>query len=226
MLGDMTITAREGSGTRPTTAAAALAELQAGNQRFIAGTPIHPNQDGDHRASLVNGQQPFAVIFGCSDSRLAAEIIFDCGLGDLYVVRTAGHSIGAEILGSIEYAVTVLQVPLVVVLGHSSCGAVQVARDGWLDGSAPSAHMQAVVDAVLPSVRRAAAYRIRDVDGIVDVHVQRTVEQLRRRSELVATGRCTLVGMSYELATGRVRVIDNAVPLLNHRVRHEPEQAR
>jgi carbonic anhydrase len=198
------------SGIRPATAAEALAELRAGNRRFVAGTPIHPNQDSQHRASLAAGQRPFAVIFGCSDSRLAAEIIFDRGLGDLYVVRTAGHSVGPHVLGSIEYAVTVLQTPLVVVLGHSSCGAVQVARDGWADGAAPSEHMRSVVDTVLPSVHRAAQRQIHDVDGIVDVHVERTVEHLRRVSAPMAAGQSTLVGMSYELVAGRVRVIPNA----------------
>ncbi|MFI1769676.1 carbonic anhydrase, partial [Streptomyces sp. NPDC020800] len=97
--------------------------LLAGNQRFVTGTPEHPNQDSTRRAEIAPSQQPFAVLFGCSDSRLAAEIIFDRGLGDLFVVRTAGHVMGPEVLGSIEYGVDVLGCPLVVVLGHDSCGA-------------------------------------------------------------------------------------------------------
>jgi carbonic anhydrase len=210
MLSGVTGTDVEWFGVRPTTAAAALAELRAGNERFVSGAPIHPNQDGEHRASLTNGQRPFAVIFGCSDSRLAAEIIFDRGLGDLYVVRTAGHCIGAEVLGSIDYAVMVLGVPLVVVLGHSSCGAVQAACHGLADGVTPTPSMQAVMDAVAPSVRHAARRQIDDVDGIVDVHVERTVEELRRRSEPLAEGRSALVGMSYELAAGRVRLVTDA----------------
>src|ERR671928_2221925 len=98
--------------------------LLAGNQRFVAGTPEHPNQDAARRAETAPSQQPFAVLFGCSDSRLAAEIIFDRGLGDLFVVRTAGHLVGAEVLASIEYGVAVLDTPLVVILSHDSCGAV------------------------------------------------------------------------------------------------------
>ena len=99
--------------------------LKEGNERFVAGKPEHPSQSIEHRASLAGGQKPTAVVFGCADSRVAAEIIFDQGLGDMFVVRTAGHVIDSAVLGSIEYAVTVLNVPLIVVLGHDSCGAVQ-----------------------------------------------------------------------------------------------------
>ena len=101
--------------------------LQEGNQRFVAGKPQHPSQSFEHRASLAAAQKPTAVIFGCADSRVAAEVIFDQGLGDVFVVRTVGHVIGSAVLGSIEYAVTVLNVPLVVVLGHDNCGAVSAA---------------------------------------------------------------------------------------------------
>src|SRR5436309_15033205 len=98
----------------PGTPAAALDLLLAGNERFIAGSRLHPNQDADRRAAVAPAQRPFAVLFGCSDSRLAAEIIFDRGLGDLFVVRTAGHVVGPEVLGSIEHAVASLDAPLVV----------------------------------------------------------------------------------------------------------------
>src|SRR3954452_7597051 len=101
--------------------------LLAGNQRFVAGAPERPNQDATRRAEVAPSQRPFAVLFGCSDSRLAAEIIFDRGLGDLFVVRTAGHVMGPEVIGSIEYGVGVLACPLVVVLGHEGCGAVGAA---------------------------------------------------------------------------------------------------
>jgi carbonic anhydrase len=198
----------ERTGTQPgLTAAQALAELQAGNNRFVTDTRIHPNQDAQRRSALTDGQAPFSVIFGCSDSRLAAEIIFDRGLGDLFVVRTAGHVIGAEVLGSIEYAVAVLNTPLVVVLGHSACGAVQSACAALRDGTSPPGHLRAVVDPILPSVRQAADEHIHDVDGIVDVHVRRTVERLLRESALAAAGQFAVVGMSYELRDGRTRVL-------------------
>lgn len=186
----------------------AVAELRAGNERFVTGTRIHPNQDAEHRAALAGAQTPFAVIFGCSDSRLAAEIIFDRGLGDLFVVRTAGHTVGPEVLGSIEYAVSVLHTPLVVVLGHNSCGAVRAARDAVVSGTEPSGHLRAVVAGIAPSVRVATSKNIDDVDRIVDIHIQRTVDHLLAHSEAlaraVAAGRCRVLGMSYELSAGLV----------------------
>ncbi len=199
----------------PQTPAEALAELAAGNQRFVAGTRIHPNQDAEHRAALADAQTPFAVVFGCSDSRLAAEIIFDRGLGDLFVIRTAGHTMGPEVLGSIEYAVTLLATPLVVVLGHNSCGAVTAARDAVVQGSAPGGYVRAVVDGVVPSVHAAAAQGVGDIDGIVEVHIRRTVEQLYRESaalaEAVDAGRCAVVGMAYQLHDGRASVLAPAM---------------
>ncbi|WP_433266289.1 carbonic anhydrase [Micromonospora vinacea] len=193
----------------------AYAELVAGNRRFVGGAPRHPNQDAEHRAAVADGQHPFAVIVGCSDSRLAAEIIFDRGLGDLFVVRTAGHTAGPEVLGSVEYAVTVLGTPLVVVLGHDSCGAVQAARESVATGTAPSGHLRAVVDAVLPSLRRAEAEGVDDIDSIVDIHIAQTVETLLGQSPVladeVARGRCAVVGVSYRLAAGAVRPVA-AVP--------------
>ncbi|GAA2192541.1 carbonic anhydrase [Micromonospora lupini] len=195
----------------PTEPARAYAELAAGNRRFVSGAPRHPNQDAGHRAAVADGQHPFAVIVGCSDSRLAAEIIFDRGLGDLFVVRTAGHTAGPEVLGSVEYAVTVLGTPLVVVLGHDSCGAVQAAREAAATGVAPPGHLPAVVDAVLPSLRRATAEGVADIDGIVDIHIAQTVETLLGESPVladeVAQGRCAVVGMSYRLAAGVVRPV-------------------
>jgi carbonic anhydrase len=189
----------------------ALAELVAGNRRFVSDTLRHPNQNASHRAAVATEQHPFAVIVGCSDSRLAAEIIFDRGLGDLFVVRTAGHTIGPEVLGSVEYAVSVLRTPLVVVLGHDSCGAVQAARAAAATGTAPSGHLRAVVDAVVPSLRRAERAGVDDLDAIVDIHIAQTVEAMLESSEAlaaeVAAGRCAVVGMSYRLAAGEVRTV-------------------
>ncbi|MCX4474650.1 carbonic anhydrase [Micromonospora sp. NBC_01655] len=193
----------------------ALAELHAGNRRFVTGVPRHPNQDASHRAAVADGQHPFAVIVGCSDSRLAAEIIFDRGLGDLFVVRTAGHTVGPEVLGSVEYALTVLGTPLVVVLGHDSCGAVQAARAAASTGTPPVGHLRAVVDAVVPSLHRAAERGVEDIDGIVDIHIAQTVEAMLADSPVlaaeVAAGRCAVVGMSYRLSAGEVRTVA-AVP--------------
>jgi carbonic anhydrase len=200
-----------GSDGPPATPAHALAELLAGNHRFVTGTRVHPNQDAERRAALAGEQAPFAVIFGCSDSRLAAEIIFDRGLGDLFVVRTAGHTVGPEVLGSIEYAIAILHTPLVVVLGHNSCGAVTAAREAVLGGTRPAGHLRAVVDAIEPSVRLAESLHLDDVDQIVDIHIQRTADQLPYESaELamaVTLGQCAVVGMSYRLKAGRVHIV-------------------
>ena len=111
--------------------------LKEGNERFVAGKPEHPSQGIEHRASLAGEQRPTAVVFGCADSRVAAEIIFDQGLGDMFVVRTAGHVMDSAVLGSIEYAVTILNVPLIVVLGHDSCGAVKATLSALDDGQVP-----------------------------------------------------------------------------------------
>ena len=102
-------------------------EMVRGNERFVAGEPHHPRQDVERREELAHAQAPHAALFGCSDSRLAAEIIFDKGLGDLFVVRNAGQVISDSVIGSLEYAVAVLEVPLILVLGHDECGAVAAA---------------------------------------------------------------------------------------------------
>ena len=111
------------------TPAKAWQEMLRGNERFVDGEPRHPRQDVERRTELAQAQFPDAALFGCSDSRLAAEIIFDKGLGDLFVVRNAGQVVGDSIVGSLEYAVAVLGVPLIVVLGHDECGAVRAAID-------------------------------------------------------------------------------------------------
>ena len=132
--------------------AEAWAALQEGNARFVSGEVEHPSQGVDRRAETEGAQHPFAVLFGCSDSRVAAEIIFDRGLGDMFVVRTAGHVVDTTVIGSIEYGVEVLGAPLVVVLGHDTCGAVGAARDALVTGVMPPGMIRAVVDRVIPSI--------------------------------------------------------------------------
>src|SRR4026207_626892 len=123
---------------------AAWKALKEGNERFVAGKPEHPSQSIEHRASLAEAQKPTAAVFGCADSRVAAELSFGQGLGDLFVVLTAGHVIDSAVLGSIEYAVTVLNVPLIVVLGHDSCGAVQATLKALDDGVVPGGYVRDV----------------------------------------------------------------------------------
>ncbi|HWD01160.1 MAG TPA: carbonic anhydrase [Amycolatopsis sp.] len=175
------------------------------------GAVEHPNQDAARRAEIAPGQHPLAVLFGCSDSRLAAEIIFDRGLGDLFVVRNAGHVVGVEALGSIEFGVEVLGCPLVVVLGHDSCGAVAAARAGLDEGITPGGYVRDVVQAVIPSVLAARAAGRVQADEAVDEHVRLTVELLLDRSrvlaERVAARQVGVVGLRYRLAKGRVQFV-------------------
>ncbi|MEV5218903.1 carbonic anhydrase [Streptomyces syringium] len=185
--------------------------LMAGNKRFVAGSPEHPNQDAVRRTEVAPGQSPFAVMFGCSDSRLAAEIVFDRGLGDLFVVRTAGHVTGPEVLGSIEYGVSVLGCPLVVVLGHDSCGAVAATRSAVQDGTTAGGYVRDVIERVTTSVLAAhAAGRTEEEDFIAE-HIRHTVDLLLDRSrtlaEAVAEGRAAVVGLSYRLVDGTARLV-------------------
>jgi carbonic anhydrase len=187
--------------------------LREGNERFVAGTPKHPNQSIQHRASLADGQKPTAVVFGCSDSRLAAEIIFDQGLGDMFVVRTAGHVVDSAVLGSIEYAVTVLSVPLIVVLGHDSCGAVKATLTALDDGAVPGGYVRDVVERVTPSILLARRDGLTRVDEFEERHVNETVTQLRARSTAIAdalqSGAVAIVGLTYHLADGRTVLRDH-----------------
>jgi carbonic anhydrase len=195
--------------TNPLTAWKALKE---GNERFVAGKPEHPSQSIDHRASLAAGQKPTAVIFGCADSRVAAELIFDQGLGDMFVVRTAGHVIDSAVLGSVEYAVTILNVPLVVVLGHDSCGAVNAALAAIDDGAIPGGFVRDVVERVAPSILMGRREGLTRVDEFEERHVRETVAQLMSRSsaiaERVSAGSLAIAGVTYHLAPGRAVLVD------------------
>jgi carbonic anhydrase len=195
--------------TSPVTAWKALKE---GNERFVAGMPEHPSQSIDHRASLAEEQRPTAVVFGCADSRVAAEIIFDQGLGDMFVVRTAGHVIDAAVLGSIEYAVAVLNVPLIVVLGHDSCGAVKAALSAIDEGAVPGGYVRDLVERVTPSILLGRRDGLTRVDEFETRHVNETASQLAHRSTAIAErineGALAIVGLTYHLADGRVVLRD------------------
>lgn len=197
--------------------AAVWAQMAAGNERFVRGEPAHPRQDVERRTEVALEQTPTAALFGCSDSRLAAEIIFDLGLGDLFVVRNAGQVISDSVLGSLEYAVAVLNVPLIVVLRHDACGAVRAAIDSQgPDAPMLPAHIQRIVSDIVPAVR---AVGVATEDGTIDIerldadevgrhHLRDTVTTLLARSELiseaVANGSLAIVGADYHLADGRV----------------------
>lgn len=198
----------------PRTPAEAWAELCAGNQRFVEDRMLHPSQGIDRRTELSAEQHPFAVVFGCSDSRVAAEIIFDQGLGDLFVVRTAGHVLDTTVIGSIEYGVALLGAPLVVVLAHDSCGAVAATVDAMTHGNVPPGFVQAVVDRVIPSIvgLTASGRPLDSFDAATlgHEHVLHTARQLHGYSvslaDDVAAGRCAIVALEYTLTDGRARL--------------------
>lgn len=185
--------------------------LADGNERFVEGTSSHPNQDSQRRAALVNTQHPFAVIFGCSDSRLAAEIIFDVGLGDVFVVRTAGQVIDDAVLGSLEYSIDQLSVPLIVILGHDSCGAVTATRDSVETGTMPAGFVRDLVERITPSVLTSRRNGVDDVNGMVEEHVKQTAGRLVESSRIIGAaveaGKADVVGVTYRLADGRAEVV-------------------
>nr|WP_225224970.1 carbonic anhydrase [Cellulomonas sp. JH27-2] len=198
------------------TPAQAWTALREGNERFVRGEMDHPSQSIEKRAELSSAQHPFAVLFGCSDSRVAAEIIFDQGLGDLFVVRTAGHVLDTTVIGSIEYGVEVLGAPLVVVLGHDSCGAVAAATSALSTGDMPPGFVRAVVDRVIPSIVGMVGHgqdlATVDAAALGHEHVKNTVQMLQGYSvtlaNAIAEGRCAIIGLEYALVDGKVRVAE------------------
>ncbi|MBU8866790.1 MULTISPECIES: carbonic anhydrase [Paenarthrobacter] len=193
------------------TPALAWRRLQEGNERFVAGESLHPNQDASRRSSLIENQNPFAVIFGCSDSRLAAEIIFDLGLGDAFVVRTAGQVIDDAVLGSLEYSIAELRVPLIVILGHDSCGAVTATKAAVQTGEMPAGFIRDLVERITPSVLTSLRNEQEDVNDMVVEHVKQTSARLADSSRVISDaiddGRVAVVGLSYKLDEGRAALV-------------------
>lgn len=195
----------------PRTPATVWNEMVRGNERFVSGAPRHPRQDVERRTELVAAQVPDAALFGCSDSRLAAEIIFDKGLGDLFVVRNAGQIISDSVIGSLEYAVAILKVPLIVVLGHDECGAVSAAIDSQqtMPVLLPP-HIHTLIEKITPAVlrvRRSVEPGVRpDATEVGREHLRDTVRELVESSELIsdaiAAGTLAIVGANYRLLEG------------------------
>jgi len=188
----------------------ALQVLEQGNARFAAGHSTHPNQATDRRADVAKGQAPFATILTCSDSRVPTEVIFDQGLGDLFVVRVAGNVAKTDEIGSIEYGVEHLGAQLLVVLGHSSCGAVKAV----VDGSEVHGNLPQLVDAIVPAVEKAklaspgltgAALIAKAVEANVWQSIENTFENSATVRDLVKTGKLKVVGAVYDLSTGNVQ---------------------
>ncbi len=186
---------------------ASLMLLREGNDRFVAGKAQHPNLDSERRVSTVSGgQEPFASILACSDSRSPVELLFDRGVGDLFIIRVAGNIAGESELASLEYGVGHLNTPVLVVLGHSKCGAVTaVTKGAELHG-----HLHALADKIEPAARKARAEATTADDLIpraIQANVWNTVEQILRESSIIrekaASGSVHLIGAIYDLESGR-----------------------
>jgi carbonic anhydrase len=196
----------------PKTPREAWLAMVDGNHRFVTGDLAHPRQDIDRREALAEKQTPFAALFGCADSRLSAEIIFDVGLGDLFVVRNAGQVIGETILGSLEYAVEVLGVPIILVLGHDECGAIRATIndvEGNMNASGEFIHK--LVAQIRPTVLAANAQGKHEIDDVTELHVQDTINEMLTSSNLIAeavkSGKLAVVGANYKLTLGEIHPI-------------------
>jgi carbonic anhydrase len=190
----------------------ALQRLVAGNDAFVAGRSILPDMSHERRMALANGQEPFATLVGCSDSRVGPEHLFGAGLGELFIVRTAGNNVDTAGMGSIEYSVSVLKVPLIVVLGHEKCGAVAAATEIVTKDARFPGNISRMIEPIVPSV--IAAQRAHPdgdlVQHAVEENVRRMVERLQKFSEPMllqpqARGELKVVGAIYDLSKGDVR---------------------
>ena len=196
----------------------ALRRLEEGNRRFVADAPSPETLERRaHRVGLAESQSPFAVILGCSDSRVPVEIVFDQGLGDLFVIRVAGNVVAPSQIGSVEFAAEAFGTRLVVVLGHSRCGAIRATLDA-LQGpvTTHSRNLRSIVDRIRPALETLlASGRARDPQALereaVRANVRAAVEHLRHGSELleqlIARDGLLVVGAEYSLETGRVEFL-------------------
>jgi len=187
----------------------ALALLTEGNQRFVSGHLQHPRQDPARRTELAAGQDPSAIIISCSDSRTTPEVLFDQGLGDLFVIRVAGNVLDDHALGSVEYAAEHLGTRLVVVLGHQRCGAVKAAREVVASGSMPHDHIASLVEALRPAV---LATKGEDAEDTCKANVHDVAQSLRDSQPVLhglsGSGQLKVVGAYYDLDTGVVTFLD------------------
>jgi carbonic anhydrase len=187
----------------------ALARLMDGNQRYVRLKETHPDESSTRRRELVGGQHPFAVILGCADSRVPPELLFDQGLGDLFVIRVAGNIVDDAVFGSIEYAVEHLGTRLIVVLGHEKCGAVSAA----IEGGEPAGHLKTLLQAIRPSVAATANTPGDKVHNCVIENVRRVASQIRRSEPVLKDAidrkQLKVLAADYALDTGKVTLLDD-----------------
>lgn len=184
-----------------------LQKLKEGNLRYATNGAIHPNMGLQRRAEVESKQQPFAVVLACADSRVSPEILFDQGLGDLFVVRVAGNVVDNPGLGSIEYAVEHLHASLVIVMGHQNCGAVKATLEG---GHAPG-HIHSLIRAIEPAIKATKGQPGDPLDNAIRENVQSVVKQLSRAEPILSghkkAGKLQIVGARYDLHSGLVEFL-------------------
>ena len=211
----LVLTVAGGAGPGPSVSPdEALQQLQAGNARFLAGENRHPRASAERVADTAQqGQHPVACILSCSDSRVPPEIIFGHGVGDLFVVRVAGNVCGEDEMGSLEYGIDHLESPLLVVLGHTGCGAVTAA----VTGAELHGHVVALVDQIRPAVAAARSVNPRRsgaelVPAAIEANVRESIRQLLRQSPIVrrrvASGKLKIVGAIYHIEDGKVQWLE------------------
>jgi carbonic anhydrase len=188
----------------------ALQRLREGNRRFVSDRSEHAHRDLARREELASGQKPWAMVLGCADSRVSPEIVFDVGLGELFVVRVAGNLATPTVVASLELAAGELGCPLLVVLGHTGCGAVTTALEGASDPPGTVGHL---CREIAPSVAEAASrHGSATVDTVVRCNVQRQVESLRRGSPVLgrhaSDGHLVIAGAVYDLGNGKVSFLE------------------
>ena len=194
----------------------ALQRLRDGNRRFVAGEHDDASSVSKaRRAELVGGQNPFAAIVACSDSRVPVELLFDQGLGDLFVIRVAGNIVAPSQIGSVEFAAANLGTRLVVVLGHSNCGAVDATlQDIKSAGQTPSPNLQSIVDSIRPALEPLVAAKGQiELAEAVAANVRQSVAQLREGSDILQdmanSGEVMIVGAEYSIESGEVEFFDS-----------------
>ncbi|HEU4743034.1 MAG TPA: carbonic anhydrase [Meiothermus sp.] len=188
----------------------ALRWLLEGNRRYVEHRARHPRQGARTRLRVAQGQHPFAIVLGCADSRVAPEVIFDQGLGDLFVVRVAGNVVDELVVGSIEFAAGAFEVPLVMVLGHDQCGAVRAALQVFEQQGPLPGHEGALIEPILPAIREAKGLAGDPTCLAVRINVRNMIAKLEADellAPLVKSGKLKIVGGVYHLESGKVDFI-------------------
>ena len=192
----------------------ALEKLIDGNKRFANGNSLHPNRCDETKNALLKQQKPFVAVLSCSDSRVPVEIIFDAGLGDIFAVRTAGHVLSKEVMGSLEYAIRTLEVKLVMILGHENCGAIRTAVETYQNKGYDelSENLQSILNHIYPAIEQTVCENDDFLNSAVKSNINYQLEDLKKKDNYIKqkleNSEIKLVGAIYSLTTGKVEIFD------------------